>query len=344
MVTQEGAMDESFMYGMRGDPSAEFARKLEASLERQAREDAPLAAPRRLLRLTGFAAAVLLVAFAFSFPSVRAGAQSFLDLFRIVNFAAVPVDLSQMQVLHDKPLDLPHLIGDQVQVVSEPGPPKTFATPEAAGAALGVRVKLPSWTPVGWNVSQVLVTGEHSARIVASTAKLQQLLDALGVNDVQIPAGLDGKAASIEVPPVVAVTYRESDNPPVPGAPATTARNVTLLQARSPTVAFPAGVDLATLGEIGLRIFGLNRADAYRLAQSIDWRSTLIVPVPVDAASFRHVDVQGQGGLLIERRRQPGQRQPLGMNLLLWSSGNQVYALSGQVPAPTLLAMAQSIY
>lgn len=336
-------MEDNFMYSLRGEPPAEFARTLETQLERQAQDDAPFAAPRRITRVAALAASVAIVAFAFSFPAVRAAAQSFLDLFRVVNFAAVPVHFDRMQALRTQSLDLPHLIGDQIQVLKQPGHPTTYATPQAASAALHASVKLPSWIPVGWEISQVLVSGEQSARIVANTSKLQQLLHALSIDDLQIPPELDGKVATIDVPPVVSVTY-QSDQPSGAGAHTNAEPAVTLLQAASPTVAFPAGVDLATLGEIGLRILGLDRADAYRFAQSIDWRSTLIVPVPIDAASFRQVDVQGHGGLLIERRRASGPEQkPEEMTLLMWSSGDRIFALSGRVPPATALEMAQSI-
>lgn len=156
-------MEDNFMYSLRGEPPAEFARTLETQLERQAQDDAPFAAPRRITRVAALAASVAIVAFAFSFPAVRAAAQSFLDLFRVVNFAAVPVHFDRMQALRTQSLDLPHLIGDQIQVLKQPGHPTTYATPQAASAALHASVKLPSWIPVGWEISQVLVR-PHVAR------------------------------------------------------------------------------------------------------------------------------------------------------------------------------------
>lgn len=94
----------------------------------------------------------------------------------------------------------------------------------------------------------------------------------------------------MRVPPVVRTIYRNSDS------------RIELMQARSPEVSFPRELDLPVLAEIGLRILGLDREEAYRLAWSVDWRSTLLVPVPVNAAAYREVDVAGQQGLLIEKR------------------------------------------
>lgn len=333
-------MDESFMYSMRGEPRAEFARQLEARLERRAREESPRMPASRIARFAALAASLAIVTFAFTFPQVQAAARSFLGMFRVVNFAAVPISMERLQALRDRPLDLPHMLGDQVEVLKAPGQSVFYPTPEAAAAASGLRVRLPAWLPVGWQMGQVAVGGEQSVRVVANTEVLQQVLDALRISDVEIPEGLEGQAATVSVPPVVMVTYREGVPPPSEGERPRPGRVLMLMQSRNPSVTFPAGVELAKLGEIALRILGLDRAEAFRLAQSIDWRTTLIVPVPIDAARFRQVDVQGHPGLLIERR--VNGRVP-GATVLLWSSGEQVFALSGPVASPIVLEIAGSM-
>jgi hypothetical protein len=252
----------------------------------------------------------------------------------------VPVNMNQLQALHGRKFDLPHMLGDQIQVLKDPGKPVSYPTPEAASAATGLHVRLPAWLPVGWEAAQVQVTGEHAARVVANTEMLQGILDTLQIDDVEIPEGLDGQAAMVSVPPVVMVTYHEAVQPAAEGEAQQPARSFALMQSHNPSVAFPAGVDLAKLGEIALRILGLDRAEAYRFAQSIDWRSTLIVPVPLDAARFRQVDVQGRPGLLIETRAE-GKRR--GGTVLLWSAGDQVFALMGSVGSATALEVASSI-
>jgi hypothetical protein len=59
--------------------------------------------------------------------------------------------------------------------------------------------------------------------------------------------------------------------------------------------------------------------------------------VPVDAASFRQVNVAGAEGLLIEIERAPGSRQ------LLWSTNGQMYVLAAPLGAAEMLEMAQSL-
>jgi hypothetical protein len=106
-------------------------------------------------------------------------------------------------------------------------------------------------------------------------------------------------------------------------------------------VSFPAGLDLAVLAEIGLRILGLDRVQAYRFANSIDWRTTLVVPVPANAASFREVNVQGQTALFIEAVGDAA--GPRNEAVIMWSREGNVYALRGALRAPELLEMAQTV-
>ena len=80
---------------------------------------------------------VLAIVGLLSIPGVRASAQSFLALFRVVNFVAVPVDEDRMVRLAAENLDPVHLIGEQMQVLEDPGPPTAVASPEQAGAVAG---------------------------------------------------------------------------------------------------------------------------------------------------------------------------------------------------------------
>ena len=118
-----------------------------------------------------------------------------------------------------------------------------------------------------------------------------------------------------------------------------------LIQSRSPEVSLPAGVDLARLGEVGLRILGLDAAEARRIAASVDWRSTLLVPVPANASSFRSVTVQGNPGLLITMTREgkvDGQRRRAG-TVVMWTEGERVYALEGTLGPPDMIQVAESV-
>ena len=64
---------------------------------------------------------------------------------------------------------------------------------------------------------------------------------------------------------------------------------------RSPEVSLPAGRRPRALGEIGLRIVGPPADEAQRFAQTIDWHSTLLVPVPAGAGRSARSTCEAQG-------------------------------------------------
>jgi len=327
-------MNDDFLNVLRREPSPEFARKLKVRLrdaDVEARE--PRHAPRAA-RWAALAASMLTVALAFTFPAVRAGAQAFLDLFRVVNFTGVAFDPERVAKLPTSGLDLSQLIGGQVEVLKQPHDPVAYATAEEAGAAAGLHVRTPTWLPLTFELSGASVGGDGEMRFTASTANLKVLLDALAIGDVTIPEGIDGQQFHVRVPPVVHLSYGGR------GGPA-----ITLIEATTPEVSFPAGLDPAAIGEIGLRILGLSRSEAYRIAQSVDWRSTLLVPVPVNAASFRQVNIQGATALMIQANdsAHPTEGKPGRETVILWSQQGIVYALSSLMGPDTLVDIAQTL-
>ena len=334
-------MDDQFMFSGLRRPNAAFARRLSERLDRLDSEPVALHRHRPAMRAAAWAASLVLAVSLFAIPSVRAGARAFLDLFRVVNFAPVAVQPARIkELIARRDTGLPQLLGEQVEVLKAPGPPQTVATTEAAGTAAGLHVRTPAWRPIGMEPELIQVSGDHALRITVNTANLKSLLDALAIDDLRVPDEINGQAATVRVPAVVNITYRDQG------------RVVRLLQARQPEVSFPAGVDLAALAEIGLRVLGIERAEAHRFAQNVDWRTTLMVPVPADVSVFRQIDVQGNAGLLIEsRRRRPqggaeGAGEPAVPPVetsILWSSGGSVFALVGNVRSAELFEMAQSV-
>ena len=326
-------MDDRFMHELEREPRPGFARELRGRL--RSVEGADPAAARwtatRLMPVLAPALTVAALVALFLFPSVRASAQAFLDLFRIRTFTAVSVDPDRMQQLQDGKLDLKSLIGDRIQTVKEPGPPQVMASPQLAGAAAGFMVGVPALLPAGLMADTVTVCGDGEARLTVDTARLRRILEALDIRDLRVPDAIDGQVIDLRMPPVVEQRFRGD------------ALRARLLQSRGPELSLPTGVNLADLGEIGLRVLGLDAAEARRLAQTVDWRSTMLVPVPGNAASFRQVEVRGHQALLVtsiaagqDRRRREGV-------LLLWSDGDRVYALGGNLDGVDLMQMANSI-
>jgi hypothetical protein len=332
-------MDDRFLQEHRREPERGFANALRGRLRRLEGDEDVAPARIRLAPALATAAVVVMVAGLFLVPSMRAAAQSVLDLFRVRNFAAVPFDASRMDRLRElagekngQSADPVRLGVEKVEVLKDSGPARVYPTLEAGAAAAGLtRVRTTGWLPTGMAADSVRVQDETASRLTLSTARLRSVLDALDLRDVQVPA-LDGKQITVRMRPALIQTYRSPK------------RHVMLAQSEGPEVTLPEGVDLAQLGEIGLRVLGLEAGEARRIAHSVDLRTTMLVPVPANAASFRQVTVQGRPGLLILSSGNAPNGQPRREgSLLLWTEGDRVLALGGDVREMDLMQMAESL-
>ena len=316
---------DTWLHALRTDPSPLFKQQLRARL----RADEPTVDtrhewPRRALLA---AAAVIVVAVVVSVPTVRASVSQFLSLFRVVNFVPVPVDSNRLDRLKAENLEIGRVIGEHVEVVQDPGAPRIVASLDEAATAAGMTLALPQELPAGSRIMETSVRGESVVRITADAVRLQQVMDALAINDLKVPEGLHGQVVNVRVPPVVMIRYDHGN------------RRSRLLQARAPQVTLPQSVNLQALGEIGLRILGLPPAEASQFARAIDWNSTFILPVPPTARSFRQVNINGHLGVHIGH--QPPNESPT--HAVLWSTGERVFALVSIAGEDDVMAMAHSI-
>ncbi|HEY3340552.1 MAG TPA: hypothetical protein VGK81_00985, partial [Anaerolineae bacterium] len=217
---------------------------------------------------------------------------------------------------------------------------------QAAAQLAGLTVRTPSSVPPGYSLSKIYVQGAGSIRFKADTARLQALIETLGVTDVQIPAQLNGQTVTVEKPPVVVMNYALSRN----GTVLTGTSHLIIMQAHNPQISLPDGVNMAQLGEIALRVTGMSADEAHRFAQSIDWSSTMLVPVPATATSFREVSVHGVTGLLITTAGAlsapgtvKGSDAAASGSILLWAEGDMVYAITGNSNNVQLVDLANSM-
>jgi hypothetical protein len=320
-------MDDQFLRDLKKQPNPEFAARLRATLRALPPNAVARIAPAANVRKWFAAAAsIAVVSFAFTLPPVQAAAEAFLELFRVRQFTGVQFDPAHLQSLESSGLRPEELFGAvefDAEVVGT-----SYATAADAGAAAGIRVRLPAWIPQGYSSAGFMASSAMEASMQLKTAGLQAVIDTLGLGDVELPEGLDGEVVTVHVPSIVTQTFVNGD------------RNVHVIQATSPEVALPAGVDLSKLAYAGLRVLGMSRDEAYRMSVTIDWRSTLIVPVPRRAAAYRPVNVAGNEGLLIEGLAHD-EDHPGGV--LMWSAGDQTYAVTGAVGGEELLEIAQTL-
>ena len=343
-------MHDEVLSSLRREPPPEFAEHLRTRL--RGAETAPAVRRARwpLLKIAASIAAAAVTGALLMVPAVRASAESLLARFRVVNFVAVGVDEDRIETLRSEAVNLPDIVGEHVQVLQEPTPPVPMVSAAQAGAAAGITVRLPAWLPPEVELTDIAMTGPGLVRVRADSPRLEQLMDLLGIDDLEVPSGLNGRVADIRIPSIVRVRYQvKCEN----------CARAEFIQAKSPEITLPEGVDLQLLGEIGLRILGLPAVEARQFAQSIDWRSTVLVPVPWGATSFKQVAINGNPGIAIERdvaaddrsdapgagaiRRGTGAARTMRDSVVLWSGDGMVFGLRGDFQTETFLRMAYTI-
>jgi hypothetical protein len=331
-------MSDEFLSRLREEPRPEFEERLASRLRAigaEASDAGKRRGKQRLRPLVG-AAAVALAVLALGLPPVRATARGFLDLFRVQRVAAVPVDLERLTRLEQGGVDLRALVGSQVEVIEAAEPPEPVASADQAAALAGIAVRLPATLPPGAEPAGLSVARPGAFRVRLDVAKLRSLSELLGAADVTIPDSWQGAELEVHAPPVVALSYKRADGV------------FRLMQSRGPEVALPDGIELAELGAVGLQLAGMSAHEARSFARSIDWRSTLLVPIPAQGGSFREVEVMGRKGVLVTAREphrdadgttRPGPWR----SLLLWADDERVYALAGPGHGVEVLEMARSL-
>jgi hypothetical protein len=321
-------MDDQFLRDLKKQPQPEFAARLRATLRALPPNGVARIAPAGGFRKWFAAAAsIAIVGFAFTLPPVQAAAEAFLDLFRVQQFTGVAFDPERLRSLESSGIRPEAIFGD-IEPLTTEQEPVSYASAAEAGEAAGIHVRVPTWLPNGYSSTGIMVSSEHAARFTVKTAGMQAVLDTLGLPDVELPEGLDGQTATVRVPPIVSQGYVDGE------------RGLFVIQAQSPDVSFPAGVDLSKLAYAALRVLGMTRDEAYRMSVTIDWNSTLIVPIPRRAVSYRPINVSGNEGLLMEGFA-AGEKFPGGV--LMWSDGGNTYAVAGAVNGAELLEIAQTL-
>jgi hypothetical protein len=118
---------------------------------------------------------------------------------------------------------------------------------------------------------------------------------------------------------------------------------LSICQAPSPAVSLSSGADTSELGEAFLRILGVPAGDAHRLAETIDWTSTLVIPIPPDVGHFTELTVDGVRGLLLEQDSDsPSFRHE---KVLVWQRDGMLYAVRGRnIANSEILKVADSLH
>ena len=296
-----------------------------------------------LYRLRPVLAVLLVVAVlaaAISLPPVRAIAGNFLGLFRVQQVSAVPFD----------PLNLPENFSfDQPGITQlltenlkyeEVGKAQNAASAAEAGSLASIPVRLPTGLS---GAPKLSVQPGVKMSFKVDLPRIQSILSDAGFGDIQLPKELDGATVKAELPMIVTAMYGEYEQPETaagqdPDAGGGWCPSCTVLvQLASPTIETPEGVDLAAIGKAYLRLTGMSAAEAESFSQTVDWSTTLVIPVP-NFAARETVSVDGVNGMLILQNPDYATQY-----MLIWAKDGIVYALTGYGTRPKVLEIANSL-
>lgn len=279
------------------------------------------ARPSLLSHLLGrryaWAALVTLIALvvAFTFPGVRAAASDLLGLFRVQKFTPISISAEQLALLED--VAESGLYPGEVEFFEEPGEPLQVASLDEAEEAVGWQASSPG--QLGSPDAVYTISGA-SGRLTVDVANARALMELAGADPALIPDGLDGADVNVTVYPAISQNWADG---------------VVLLQSPSPMVEYPEDVDVTALGQALLELLGMEPGPAQRLAESIEWTNTLLLPIPEDIATFNEVQIGSSSGLAFTSV--DGQNAAV-----LWESDGKVFVLSG-FDATELVSIANSI-
>jgi hypothetical protein len=260
---------------------------------------------------------VLVVVALMAFPSVRAAASDFLGLFRVQKFAPISVSPEQMAVLEQ--LGEQGAAPGEFVTVKDPGEPLSVGTVEAAETLTGLDLMQMKGQD---NPIDVYVTDDASGYLLVDLAGARAILTAAGVDPMLLPDSLDGATINVTAFDSVQQIYQNG---------------VTFMQTPSPIVVYPENLDATVLGEAMLQVMGTEPESARQIAQSIDWTSTLLLPIPQDFATYRDVSVRGSAGVLLQPI------DPEAEPAVVWQQDGMVYMMTGPVGADELLRLANTI-
>lgn len=336
---------------------SEFRSQFGTSDEREASWISRLFAPR-WRPAWGLAAGVVVVAVLVGVNPVRTWAQRVLAMLRVQKIQVVTIDPTTLMSGNEpdsRPYKLVNqFIADNVVVTMDPGKPNLVPNLAKAAQLAGYPVR--SIGSLGAPQS-IEVNGETAFQMTVNRDRIEMLLDEVGRSDIRIPESANGALIAVHIPRTVISMY--GDCPARHGhtisdtqsrAEALAERKMErmasmnntnctyLIQAPSPTVSVPSELKMAEIAEAALQLAGMSPSEAHSFCQTVDWSSTMVVPIPRNTTSYETVSVDGVEGTLITETLSQGNRYSL-----LWIKNGVIHSLAGHGNSSDALTLAASL-
>ncbi len=286
---------------------------------------------------------VALAAVSLTFPPVRAAAEGLLAQFRVSKVSVVSIDPTRLNELSGNTQlskQISQLLSDSITVTKKPGDPRPAANVAEASKLAGFAVRLPTNRS---DAPQLSVQDGAAFQLVVNRVRAQAMLNDAGASNLKLPASIDGALIKVNIPAAIAAGYGQcpklmKDALESNDSAARTMRDcIVLTEMPSPIVDAPPDLPLAQLAELGLQFTGMTKEQARAYAQTVDWASTLVIPLPRNATQYKQVSVDGVNGYLIEHAVDHSQYA------LVWVKNGIIYAIGGFGDATNALAMANSL-
>jgi hypothetical protein len=296
-------------------------------------------APR--VRLVWAALALItILAASLSLPPVRAFANSFLGLFRVQQVSVIPFDpLNLPSNFSANQTGITQLFADNLKIDKQ-GKAQDAANTAEASSLAGIPVRLPqslSGTP------RLSIQPGTKVSFKVDLPRIQAILSDAGFKDIQLPKELNGATVNAQLPMIVTAIYGDfHPGSAAPGKDPDNSNNwcsdcTVLVQLASPTIQTPEGVDLKAIGKAYLRLTGMTDAEAESFSQTVDWTTTLVIPVP-NSTTHQTVSVDGVNGVFIQQSQDNSNQY-----MLIWVKDGIVYGLTGYGDSQTALNIANSL-
>ena len=336
---------------------AQFNRQFGTAPEPKATLIARLFAPR-WHPAWGLAGLAIVVAILVTVNPVRTWAQRVLAMLRVQKIQVVTIDPTTL-MSSSEPESRPYklinqFMADNVVVTMDPGKPDIVSNVTKATQLAGYPIRRIGNLGAPRSVE---INGETAFQMTINRDRVTTLLDEIGRSDIQIPESANGALIAVHIPKTVISTYgdcpvrhRYVSSNPQSQAEALAERKMErlanvkdtnctyLIQAPSPTVSVPPDLNMSDIAEAALELVGMTPAEAHSFCQTVDWSSTLVVPIPRNSSSYETVTVDGVEGTLITETLSQGNRYSL-----LWIKHGVIHSLAGHGNSSDALSLAASL-
>ena len=337
---------------------AQFNNQFGTAHEAKATWIARLLAPR-WRPAWGLAGLAMVVAILVSVSPVRTWAQRILAMLRVQKIQVVTIDPTTLMSSSEPDSRayklINQFIADNVVVTMDPGKPDVVSNVTKAAQLAGYPIRMIGSLGAPRRVE---VNGETAFQMTINRDRVATLLDEIGRSDIQIPESANGALIAVHIPKTVIsiygdcpVRHRYVSSNPQSQAEALAERKMErmanakdtnctyFIQAPSPTVSVPPDLKMSDIAEAALELAGMTPGEAHSFCQTVDWSSTLVVPIPRNSSSYEVVTVDGVEGTLIRETLSQENRYSL-----LWIKNGVIHSLAGHGNSSDALSLAASLH